>query len=122
MFTGYVKKTMQETRKHYFIKEKKYKDLICFMDYGGIFDEFHQNPPEFEPESPLCLESMIDDLVLFHSIQNLTMQQKNVMYKFYMLEKTEVEISRELKISRQAVNKIRKKALFNIKKYYGSGK
>jgi RNA polymerase sigma factor (sigma-70 family) len=116
MFTSYVKKTLMETRKHYFIQERKYMDRISHVDFGEIKDH---NCMKIEVDTDLQIDLIIEDVNLFNSIQGLTVKQKTVMYNYYLDEKTEIEISQELKITRQAVNRIRKRALSCIKKHYG---
>jgi len=55
------------------------------------------------------------DELLFKKVINK--KQKHVLIKKYYYDCTDKEISNELDISRQAISKIHKKAIYNIKKY-----
>lgn len=56
----------------------------------------------------------LDELILKKVINQ---KQKYVLIKKYYYDFTDKEISNELDISRQAISKIHKKAIYNIKKY-----
>lgn len=47
-------------------------------------------------------------------LENLNSKEKLILYKRYYLQFTDEELAKELNISRQAVNKARKKALKNV--------
>ena len=47
-------------------------------------------------------------------LENLNSKEKLILYKRYYLRFTDEELAKELNISRQAVNKARKKALKNV--------
>ncbi|HEX3047489.1 MAG TPA: sigma factor-like helix-turn-helix DNA-binding protein [Bacillota bacterium] len=116
MFSSYVKKTIQETRKHYYIREKTYQERIYQADFEEDSHEGSAALLEFDLEGRP--NHIIEAQDLLKLLLTLTLKQRIIIAGYYLYEKTEGELARELKISRQAVNKIRKRALDNIKKKY----
>jgi RNA polymerase sigma factor (sigma-70 family) len=57
------------------------------------------------------IDNNIENYHLFSVIQGLSEKQKLVIYGYYVYQKSEKDISTELKITRQAVNRIRNRAL-----------
>ena len=58
--------------------------------------------------------SDFSDVELKCMLENLNSKEKLILYKRYYLQFTDEELAKELNISRQAVNKARKKALKNV--------
>jgi RNA polymerase sigma factor (sigma-70 family) len=115
MFTSYLKKTLRETRKNYYFREKKHSsnlinlselggELICHVDIDDMCFDFMEK---------------FENAKLYNSIKLLSDKQRDVICKYYIFGNNEVEISRFMGISKQAVNRIRKRALSAMLKNVG---
>lgn len=83
--------------------ELSYKDLI----------EYHE---DFEIESDNILDYIINP-ILYEALQNITFNQRKILYLVYIKGFTDSEVSILLKKSQQAVSKSRNKALKKIKSF-----
>lgn len=107
-FSSYIKKTFSETKKNYYIKQKTLMDKVLYIESSEILLEDTSN---LEEEIRTDIDNNIEDDRLFSIIQGLSEKQKLVIYGYYVYKKSENDISKELKITRQAVNRIRNRAL-----------
>ncbi|RCX09081.1 RNA polymerase sigma factor (sigma-70 family) [Anaerobacterium chartisolvens] len=118
-FTSYLKKTFFETKKRYFIREKAIKDKVTYIDSVDILSSDTIDPVE---EMKTDIENSIEDPCLFKAVKSLTQKQRTVLYGYYINGKSEIEISKELKITRQAVNRIRNRTLNHFYSTWGEKK
>jgi RNA polymerase sigma factor (sigma-70 family) len=117
-FSGYLKKTFSETRKKYYIKQKTAMDKLIYIEPSEMNFEDIANPEEEIQD----IDNNIENYNLFSVIQGLSEKQKLVIYGYYVYEKSERDISMELKITRQAVNRIRNRALKYLYNSWGENK
>lgn len=112
MFTSYITKSILETKKNYFIKEKKYYNDIPIIDLANSIYDI-----ENISETNLKIDDMIDDIRLYMFIKSLNYKQKFILFGYYINLYNEIEISKQLGITKQAVSKMKKKILLNSNKY-----
>lgn len=106
MFAYYVKKTFSETRKKYLMNWKKYVSynlLLDDIDYEADIDVLSNTTVPYE--------ELVEDKRLYKYLKLLTNKQKFIIFEYYVNNKSEQEIGKILGITKQAVNKSRKKAL-----------
>lgn len=63
-------------------------------------------------------ERMVKQETVAEVLQNLTERQKDIVWKYYLLEETQGQISKELGISQQAVSATLSQAVCSIRKKY----
>jgi RNA polymerase sigma factor (sigma-70 family) len=116
MFTSYLKKSLKETRKNYYSREKKYLSNIRLTDFSNILT-YQINIED------MCIDitDKFESVELYNSFNLLSTKQRDVIIKYYIYDKNEVEISKNMGISKQAVNRIRKRALLAMSKITGKG-
>ena len=69
----------------------------------------------FKPDSTIRFQDIIEDYNLLKAIEALPDRQKEILYKLIVLEKTEKELTNELGVSKQAINKSKNKALEKLR-------
>lgn len=85
---------------------KREKELICYN--SDILDvKINDSNQSYLMDS---------DLEFFDLIKNLSEREKFIIKRFFKEQVSIIEISEELNISRQGVNKIKNKALYKLKK------
>lgn len=107
MFISYLTKSIKETKKSYFTRENKYGiSKINIPDINVIpSDEISLEKIE------LHTEDIVEDTRLYKFIIKLSPQQKHILYNYYIKKRSETDIGKELGVSKQAVNKMKKKLL-----------
>ena len=85
-------------------QNSKYHKLCC-KDYIREFSE--------------CCS--YDDLFIKEALANLSEKQRLIIIYKYIYDYSDIEISDELNISRQAVNRLKNRALRELKTYYSKG-
>ncbi|WP_035288609.1 sigma-70 family RNA polymerase sigma factor [Clostridium sp. KNHs214] len=93
--------------KNKFIKLSKYNNAF-------LYNEIKLN---LEITMDCNNNSIEDSLILNSALSNLSKYQRKIIIDKFFKEKSEIEISKELGISRQAVNKTKNIALKKLKKY-----
>ena len=59
----------------------------------------------------------MDKLFIYELLSLLTLREKEIINLRYFKEYSDIEISQKLRISRQAVNKTKNRAITKMKKY-----
>ena len=115
------------SRGFYCDEKKKYVEcqltnyFICALRYKAI-DLYRKNKKGIEEvfmeEIPEVAENIshTTEMVLFQSIQKLSIRQQIVLIKKYFYGYSDIEIASMLGISRQAVNKIKRNAIEKLRK------
>lgn len=93
--------------KNKFIKLSKYNNAF-------LYNEIKLN---LEITMDCNNNSIEDSLILNSALSNLSKYQRKIIIDKFFKEKSDIEISKELEISRQAVNKTKNIALKKLKKY-----
>ncbi len=113
MFTSYINKSLKETRKKFFINESKHTETYI-SDVEDLVVDI-----EFFDRINLQLEDSIEDQRLYKFLKGLNLKQKFILYNYYIQLHSENEISKKLGITKQAVNKTKKKILQHASQYKG---
>lgn len=112
MFVSYITQSIKETKKHFLIKESKYLNMSCITDELDLAS----NTDNYD-EISLHFEDIIEDTRLYNFINKLSDRQKFILYSYYINLNKDIEISAKLGITKQAVNKMRKKILLQAEEY-----
>lgn len=110
MFTSYYQKVVSETRKRYYIHERQIRDNSVVID--DIIDILKTDDLE---SGTLNFEQNIESESLLLALSEITDKQKIVLYDYYINERNETKIAKKLGVTKQAVNRIRKRAIQSIK-------
>lgn len=129
-FTSYVDKCI--TLKSKEIKRRKnkllYREILSLNTYDEDFNEEKLNSIPDKPVDfieKISMPKNLDFTLVFNdkklaaAINNLTKRQKQIMFLKYVKEYDEHQIANILKVSPQAVNKVKNSALRRIKKQLG---
>lgn len=127
-FLSYIKKSMAFYSNKY--RQKKYKQhnnelAILNVKQDGFEEESINTISDteidyieeiFKPDSTIRFQDIIEDYNLLKAIEALPDRQKEILYKLIVLQKTERELTNELGVSKQAINKSKNKALERLRK------
>ena len=111
MFKSYITKTFIETRKKYSINMKKYRDIFLLFDDMSSIDNGIDIDIDILDDINMSFIDSIEDYQLYQYLKNLSIKQRTVIIEYYVNEKSEKEIGDILKVTKQAVNSLRKRAL-----------
>ena len=101
---------MNQTRKNYYIRQKINSDTI----------EINYNEPQlgnyFDFEKlNIEIENKIENLSLYYFLISLTNKQRFIFYYYYIHNLSDEEIASKMSVTKQAVNKARRKLLEKAK-------
>lgn len=102
LFSSYLRKSFQETRKKYCLKEG------CIKSRTKFVSEDIDNCPDRYANTDFGID--IRDI-----IRLLSDRQKQVILRYYMLDESDSSIAEKMNISRQAVYRLRCRALHCMK-------
>lgn len=107
MFTSYLTKSIRETKKNYYIRDNKlHAQITCIEEMDDVFCGIDNSAIE-----KFQIDDIIEDTRLFYFLKKLTLQQKTILYDCYIDLFNETEVAKKLGISKQAVNKMKRKIL-----------
>lgn len=129
IFTSYVNKTIQFAKMNFERRNKKYSqhEVLSLNDVDFLEEE---NIEKLEDEDKIdesfdmdvdSLENAFVDEKMYRITRKLTIKQKQVLYLKYVEDMTESRIANTLKITRQAVNKIKIAVIKHIAHEYSKG-
>lgn len=128
---SYINKSI--TYKSLDIKNKRRKlnqreKLILNTTSDEFAEEVINTIPDSNSESPyeryiynnvINFQEIFINKKILRAINSLTYRQKEVLYMFYVIEKSDKDIAAELSVSTQAINKTRLTALRKIRRSIG---
>lgn len=125
---SYFSKVLKYEAQHFDQKTRHSKQTqipICDIEYGEnaiktTYNEnfhFEQNINDFQK-----LENIFEDERISKIISNLTEKKKKILFLIYVKELKESEVAKMLNISKQAVNKLKKRTIEEIKNKYKENK
>lgn len=101
----YIKRSLDNKSTKLYYAENNYKSKIVLEDDYNILDSLN----------PEIYNTSYSDIYFYDLISILNRKQKRIIYYKFYLQLSDSEIAESLNISRQAVNKIKRKALSIIK-------
>lgn len=102
MFEAYITKSLKETKKHYIIKQSLRRE------HESVVEEFNETSEPCKNDEYHCFFDLM--------LTKLTPKQKLCMELFYREGYTEKKISKFMGITPQAVYRIHKSGLKNLRK------
>ena len=124
MFGAYIKKVIVRSRKRFdsIIRFRcEHEEFTLNTATPGFAEE---NIAQFEDKTftieenitidPLYLEGVFTDANMYKAVKELTSKQKHILFFIYFKDISEQQIADILGLTRQAVNKIKQKALKRI--------
>lgn len=122
MFVSYVDKCLTLGRKDILRKRKKYYPEIPILNFSSdnsdtdlsslmTSEEIDFESLIFDFEENFEFDNIISDEILLSKINSLTEYQKKILYLHSIKEMNDTQISDLLNVSRQAINKNRKKII-----------
>lgn len=98
-----------------------YNSVDCSYDkIDNIADDKVDFIEEIATKDAKCsFKEIVTDKALNDAISKLTNRQREILYKCLVEDKEDVRVSEELAITKQAVNKIKKVAIYKIRKKLG---
>ncbi|KNY25314.1 sigma-70 family RNA polymerase sigma factor [Pseudobacteroides cellulosolvens] len=105
-YVSYIHKSI--VNKYLYLKKRIYKNKLYEIPLEDIDYLLNEE------------KSMMDLFICTDYVNKLPQKQKNIIYKLFFQQYSEIEIAKQLQISKQAVNKTKKKALCNLKEVLGA--
>jgi len=107
LFPGYIKKMLIFALNNAAKKQQR----ISYYEANSIDDSETLSPASIGYEE----EHYIERIMLEEAIKKMSLQYRQLLKSYYWENKTDKEIGRQMEISQQAVSKIRKKILRELK-------
>ena len=103
----YIVSYINKSIKSSYIHLSKSRNKLCYYESPinlDITEDFYQT-------------NIVDKLFIYELLSLLTLREKEIINLRYFKEYSDIEISQKLRISRQAVNKTKNRAITKMKKY-----
>lgn len=113
LFSGYIKKVLQNERLKYFQSLKKENSPLIYNEsiIQNMADEDPKSLERMKESEMRYLEDFIEDFDLSQAIQSLNDKEKRIIYLRFVEGKKDTVIAKELGVTSQAVSKVRRRIL-----------
>jgi DNA-directed RNA polymerase specialized sigma subunit len=106
-FRAYLQTTLTQTKKAYCIKIWKASERLSYMSPSDLYEQF-------ESIGVIDVNDLRYDIK--QAMKQLKPAQAKIINLYFYCGKTDLEISSMLQVTRQAVNNMKRGALFKLKK------
>lgn len=113
LFSGYIKRVLQNERLKYFKSLKKENSPLIYNEsiIQNMAEEDQKSLERMKESEMRYLEDFVDDFDLSQAIQSLNDKEKRIIYLRFVEGKKDTVIAKELGVTSQAVSKVRRRIL-----------